>query len=113
MISVARFAREVAAASLEHGVIVRGAICTGGGAVFEDAGGQANLASPSHARATDLLKRLQAGPPCPALAIEAVPAALLDRIQQRLPGWKLETGGEENAPAIWRMGDFPPILPTS
>ena len=113
MISVARFAREVAAASLEHGVIVRGAICAGGGAVFEDAGGQANLASPSHARATDLLKRLQAGPPCPALAIEAVPAALLDRIQQRLPGWKLETAGEENAPAIWRMGDFPPILPTS
>ena len=107
LVSTARFAREVAQVCFEHGIFIRAVICAGEGTLFEDVSGQDNLASPSHARATDLLKRLRGGAACSALAVEGAPAALIERIERRLPGWKLDPGSESDF-AIWRMPSSPP-----
>jgi len=108
--SVARFAREVAQASFEQGIILRAAISTGEGTNFEDAAGEINLASTSHRRATELLRRLQTEAGCSSLAIDDMPDALLERVQRRLPGWMMQRDGETGC-AIWRMRgpstDFP------
>jgi len=109
VVSTARFAREVAQICCEHGILIRAVICAGEGTLFEDVSGQDNLASPSHARATDLLKRLRGGAATSALAVEAAPPALVERIERRLPGWKLDPGTEAGC-AIWRM---PISLPSS
>jgi hypothetical protein len=85
-----RFARELARAALEHGVIVHGAICAGEGDVFEDANCRPGLASPALARAYELLLRLRGRGTPPTIAVAGAQGLVLERVQQRLAGWKME-----------------------
>jgi hypothetical protein len=85
-----RFARELMRAALEHGVVVHGAICGGEGDVFVDANGHAGLASPALARAYELLLRLRRRGAAPILSIAGAQGLVLERVQQRLAGWKME-----------------------
>jgi hypothetical protein len=101
MVGVVRFAGEVARAALEHGIVIRAAICPGEGAVFEDISGRPNLASPAFERTDELLAKLRAGPTGPALAIYGAAGDLLERIKHRLEGWELQPGAESGY-AIWR-----------
>jgi hypothetical protein len=85
-----RFARELIRSALEHGVVVHGAICAGEGDVFVDANGHAGLASPALARAYELLLRLRRRGATPVLSIGGAQGLVLERVQQRLAGWKME-----------------------
>ena len=102
LVNAARFAREVAGAALEHGVAVRAAICAGEGAVFEDSAGRPALASPASPRCSELLARLRAGAPGPAIAIEAPEGLVLERLRQRLAGWDPDPSAPPGC-AIWRL----------
>jgi hypothetical protein len=85
-----RFARELVRAALEYGVVVHGAICAGEGEVFEDANCASGIASPALARAYELLLRLRDRGTTPTLAIGGAQGLVLERVQQRLAGWKME-----------------------
>lgn len=101
LIGAARFAREVAHAALEQGVVVRAAVCAGEGVVFQDATGRPSVASPAAARAAELLE--QARPLAQGralLAVDGAAALLLTRLGQRLPGWEQAADPQEGC-AIW------------
>lgn len=86
----ARFAREVARAAFERGIVLHGAICAGEGEVFEDANRRPGLASPALARAYELLLRLRGTGSSPALIVDGATGLVLERLQQRLPGWAVQ-----------------------
>jgi|GEM_PF-382264 len=90
LIGVTRFAREVARTTHQHGIVIRAVICAGEGAVFEDVHGHFNLASAASARASELLASLRGGPVRPLLLVQGASGALLERLQRRLQGWKLD-----------------------
>src|SRR5216683_3692542 len=70
LVGVARFARELARSALEHGIVVRGAICPGEGSLFHDANGELDIAAGSSARAAALLAKLRNVTARPTIAIE-------------------------------------------
>jgi hypothetical protein len=105
ILKLARFAREVAQATLEHRITIRAAICAADGALFEDASGRVNLASPSRARAAELLRTLSCSSPGSLLAVETTDTALREAIQQRMTGWKLEPSSQPSC-AVWRKLQF-------
>jgi hypothetical protein len=90
LVSGVRFARELTKAALETGISLRSAVCSGEGAVYEDAEGRHGLASPATARALDLLAVLRAGPARPAIAVDGAVGLVRERVQQRLRGWSAE-----------------------
>ena len=94
LIGVARFARELARSALEHGIVVRGAICPGEGSLFHDANGELDIAAGSSARAAALLAKLRNVTARPTIAIEGVTGALRERIRQRLRGWEVVASSE-------------------
>jgi hypothetical protein len=94
LIGVARFARELARSALEHGIVVRAAICPGDGSLFDDANGELGIAAASSARAAGLLAKLRHVTARPTIAIEGVTGALRERIRQRLRGWEVVAGSE-------------------
>ena len=97
-----RFAREVARAALEQGVVVRGVVCVGEGAVYDDASGRPALASPAMVRAAELLAVVRQGPVVPTIAVDGVTGLLLERLQQRLADWELDPKAPSGC-AVWRL----------
>ena len=97
-----RFAREVARAALEQGVVVRGVVCVGEGAVYDDASGRPALASPAMVRAAELLAIVRQGPVVPTIAVDGVTGLLLERLQQRLADWELDPKAPSGC-AVWRL----------
>ena len=102
LVGAARFAREVARASLEHGVVVRAVVCAGDGAVYDDASGRPGLASAANVRAAELLATIRQGPAVPTIAVDGGKGLLLERLQQRLAGWELDPDGPAGC-AVWRL----------
>ena len=102
LVGAARFAREMARASLEHGVVVRAVVCAGEGAMYEDAAGRPGLAAPATVRAAELLAIIRQGPAVPTIAVDGAKGLLLERLQQRLAGWELDRDGPDGA-AVWRL----------
>jgi hypothetical protein len=94
LIGVARFARELARSALEHGIVVRAAICPGEGSLFHDATGELDIAAGSSARAASLLATLHNVTARPTIAIEGVTGALRERIRQWLRGWEVVASPE-------------------
>lgn len=107
VIALTRFAREVAVWALEHGVVIRAAICAGEGVVFEDANCRANVAAPAAARAAELLARIGSGSTRATIAVHSVGSELLVRLGQRLEGWELDAVSEPDC-AIWRTAAASP-----
>jgi hypothetical protein len=102
LVGAARFAREVARASFEHGVVVRAVVCCGEGAVYDDAAGHPGLASRATVRAAELLATIRQGPAVPTIAVDGAKNLLLERLQQRLAGWELDPDGPAGC-AVWRL----------
>ena len=102
LVGAARFAREVARASLEYGVVVRAVVCAGDGAVYGDAAGRPGLASAATVRAAELLATIRQGPAVPTIAVDGGKGLLLERLRQRLAGWELEPDGPAGC-AVWRL----------
>ena len=96
------FAREVARASFEHGVVVRAVVCAGEGAMYEDAAGRLGLAAPANVRAAELLAIIRQGPAVPTIAVDGAKGLLVERLQQRLAGWELDRDGPDEA-AVWKL----------
>ena len=101
LVGAARFAREVARASMEHGVVVRAVVCAGEGAVYDDAAGRLNLASRATVRAAELLATIRQGPAVPTIAVDGAKSLLVERLQQRLAGWQLDPDGPQGC-VVWR-----------
>ena len=97
-----RFAREVARAAFEHGVVVRAVVCAGEGAVYDDAAGRPALASPAMLRAAELLAVIRQGPAVPTIVVDGASGLLLERLQQRLADWELDSEGPSGC-AVWRL----------
>ncbi|HWE24139.1 MAG TPA: hypothetical protein VG496_09385, partial [Myxococcales bacterium] len=97
-----RFAREVARAAFEQGVVVRAVVCAGEGAVYDDASRRAALASPAMVRAAELLAVIRQGPAVPTIAVNGVTGLLLELLQQRLAEWELDPEGPSGC-AVWRL----------
>ncbi|HYZ87847.1 MAG TPA: hypothetical protein VE620_00995, partial [Myxococcales bacterium] len=97
-----RFAREVARAAVEQGVVVRAVVCAGEGAVYDDASGRPSLASPAMVRAAELLAVIRQGPAVPTIAVDGVTGLMLERLQQRLADWDLDPAGPAGC-ALWRL----------
>jgi hypothetical protein len=103
LIGVARFGRELARAAQQHGVVIRAAICTGEGAVYEDVHGQPGLASAASAKALELLDQLRSGPVRPVLAVQGAGMSL-ERLQKRLQGWQTEPHAKPDFAVFWHEG---------
>ena len=102
LVGAARFAREVAKASLEYGVVVRAVVCTGEGAMYDDAGGRPGLAAAATIRAAELLAVIRGGPAVPTIAVDGAKGLMLERLQQRLAGWEMDPEGPPGA-TVWRL----------
>ena len=87
LLAAARFAREIAQATAEHGVVVRAAICPGAGELFADADGRPAVTTPASARALALAGELDGGA---AIAFEGDADGLPARLAQKLTGWREE-----------------------
>jgi hypothetical protein len=93
LVSAARFAREVAQATSEDGLVLRAAVCAGDGELFLDAAGLHAVASPASARAVELLG--ESARRCPEgafIAFEELPEGLRERVGQRVRGFSASTG---------------------
>jgi len=102
LVGGSRFAREVARTALEHGVVVRGVVCAGEGAVYDDAVGRPSLASPATVRAAEILAIIRQGPAVPTIAVDGATGLLLERLQQRLADWQLDPSPPAGC-AVWRL----------
>ncbi|MFL5313359.1 MAG: hypothetical protein ACJ79H_23235, partial [Myxococcales bacterium] len=106
LVGAARFAREVARASLEYGVVVRAVVCAGEGAVYSDAAGRPGLASAATVRAAELLAVIRGGPAVATIAVDGGKGLLLERLRQRLAEWELDPDGPDGC-AVWRLSGQP------
>jgi hypothetical protein len=97
-----RFAREVARAAFEQGVVVRAVVCAGEGAVYDDASGRPALASPATVRAAELLAVIRQGPAVPTIAVDGAGGLLLELLRQRLADWELDPAGPSGC-VVWRL----------
>jgi hypothetical protein len=103
LLSAARFALEVARGAAEHGIRVRGAACSGEGAVFEDADGRPAVASEAATRAAELLAQLRAfSPRRSSFALAGASPLLVTLLGRRLAGW--ETSPEPPAGTMVFLG---------
>jgi hypothetical protein len=103
LLSAARFALEVARGAAEHGIRVRGAACSGEGAVFEDTNGRPAVASEAATRAAELLAQLRAfSPDRSAFALAGASPLLVTLLGRRLAGW--ETSPEPPAGIMVFLG---------
>ena len=101
LFSAARFAQEVARSALDHGVVVRAAVCAGEGELFEDVNGVPSVTSPAARRAAELLAAARAiSPGRPAFALEGASELVARLLGQRLAGWQREENGIPRA-ALW------------
>jgi hypothetical protein len=101
LLSAARFALEVARGAQEHGIRVRGAACSGEGAVYEDVGGRAAVASPAATCAGELLAALRGlSPHRSAFALLGASGLLLTLLGQRLAGWQ-ESAQKPLGATLW------------
>ena len=101
LFSAGRFAQEVARSALDHGVVVRAAVCLGEGTVFEDVNGRPAVASEAARRSADLLGAARtAAPKAAALALEGASETVVTLLGQRLAGWQRVAGTAPRV-AIW------------
>ena len=101
LLSVARFALEVARGAQEHGIALRGAACSGEGAVFDDANGRPAVASPAAQCAAELLAALRSrSQQRSAFALIGASPLLVQLLGQRLSGWEKALDGPEDA-TVW------------
>jgi hypothetical protein len=101
LLSAARFAQEIARSALDHGVVIRAAVCVGEGVEFEDVNGRSAVASPAARRASELLASARTiAPDRAAFALEGASALVVTLLGQRLAGWERALDGAEGA-AIW------------
>jgi hypothetical protein len=101
LFSAARFAQEIARSALDQGVIVRAAVCSGEGVVFDDVNGRSAVASPVARRATDLLAAArEISPDRAAFALEGASELVVTLLGQRLAGWERAPDGPPDT-AIW------------
>jgi hypothetical protein len=101
LFSAARFAQEIARSALDHGVVIRAAVCVGEGSVFEDVDGRSAVTSPAARRATELLANARAiAPDRAAFALEGASALVVMLLGQRLAGWERAADGPEGT-AVW------------
>ncbi len=93
LISAARFAREIAQATSEDGVVVRSAICAGEGELFLDAAGVPGVATLASGRAAKLLSAgEQRCAEAAFIAFEDLLEPLCERIGSRLRGFHAAAG---------------------
>ena len=101
LLSAARFALEVARGAQEHGIALRGAACSGEGAVFDDASGRPAVASPAAQHAAELLAALRSrSGRRSAFALIGASPLLVQLLGQRLSGWEKALDGPEDA-TVW------------
>jgi hypothetical protein len=101
LLSAARFALEVARAAQEHGIALRGAACSGDGAVFEDIGGRPAVASDGSHCAAELLAALRTRPQKrSAFALTGVSPLVVQLLGQRLAGWEQSDDAPRGA-TVW------------
>jgi len=101
LLSAARFALEVARGAQAYGIRVRGAACSGEGAVFESVNGRPAVTSEAAERAAILLAHLRAtSPHRSAFALAGASPLLSMLLGQRLSGWSALADAPEGA-TVW------------
>jgi hypothetical protein len=101
LFSAARFAQEIARSALDQGVIVRAAVCSGEGVVFDDVNGRPAVASKASRHAAELLAAArEIAPDRPAFALEGASDLVVALLGQRLAGWERASGGPPDT-AVW------------
>jgi hypothetical protein len=88
IVSAARFAQEIARSALEQGIVVRSAVSSAEGTIFEDVNGKPAVVSAAGNRVQTLLAAARgAAPHRAALALDGASETVLAQLDQRLSGW--------------------------